>query len=302
MSKQEHDAAAASMRAQMSTFEKPWYRSSSELLRKNELTGLKCLDLCSGNAEYSQILRDEHHMEVTCADYIPYHLKEAERLGFPIIDVDLDASAEALDETAETLEECFDIVVSLATIEHVFNSDNLLRFSHKVLKPGGLVIINTPNIGFLAYRLYSMLGGNRPFGAGHHIRFWDLRFLRTNLYLNGFSLKEDARKFYSLPQDAMLRAFRNRKRMAGAVAWLFHFCTIFQYIPFCKGLFTDELTVMAQKDEAIPSGFALNSVRDTLEKYKGTSEGDDMIVRLKQARQNGWLDEHLYLSRMIDDL
>ncbi len=64
MSKLEHDAAVAELRQGVSSFEKPWYRSCSEVLQKNNIQGLKCLDLCCGNGEFSQILRDTHQMDV----------------------------------------------------------------------------------------------------------------------------------------------------------------------------------------------------------------------------------------------
>lgn len=302
MSKKEHDAVAAALRTQMTTFDKPWFRSTSEVLKRRKLRGLNCLDLCSGNCEYSQVLRDEYNMSVTCADYIPSHLQQAVDEGFPTIEVDIDASSEEVSRIASAYAQKFDIVINLAAIEHIFNSDNLLGFIHTVLKPGGLVLINTPNIGFLAYRLYSLFGGNRPFGAGHHIRFWDFRFLRTNLFLNGFDVVEDARNFYSLPQDAMQRAFRNRIWLANIVSWLFHFCSIFKHVPFMKGLCSDELTVLARKTDALPTGFSLSSVGGTLEKFKGTTERQQMILRLKQARKAGWLDEHLYLAKLVDEL
>jgi 2-polyprenyl-3-methyl-5-hydroxy-6-metoxy-1,4-benzoquinol methylase len=302
MSKQEHDAAAAKQRAAVSTYDKPWYSSCSNMLERQHLRGGKCLDLCCGNGEFSHILRDKHHMDVTCADYIPFHLRHVEEQGFATIPVDIDAAAEQVDASAAPHAGKFDIVVNLAAIEHVFNSDNLLRFAHTVLKPGGLLLVNTPNIGFFAYRLYALFSGNRPFGEGHHIRFWDYRFLRTNLFLNGFSVTEDARQFYALPQDAMLRAFRNNERLASIVAWLFHGCQFLQHIPFLKGLCSDELTVLAVKDEAPAIGFELNTVRRFLQEAKGTEHGRKAMKRLREARGEGWLDEHLYLSKTVDEL
>jgi hypothetical protein len=97
------------------------------------------------------------------------------------------------------------------------------------------------------------------------VRFWDFRFLRTNLFLNGFSVTEDGRKFYALPEDAMLRAFRNRRRLASFFAWFFHGCRVLQHVPFLRGLCCDELTVLARKDEAPAVGFELNRVEKFLE-------------------------------------
>ena len=86
MSKLEHDAAVAKLRQGVSSFEKPWYKSCSAVLQEKKIQGLKCLDLCCGNGEFSQILRDTHQMDVTCADYIPFHLQHASDNGFAIVD------------------------------------------------------------------------------------------------------------------------------------------------------------------------------------------------------------------------
>lgn len=302
MSKQEHDAAVAELRKGISTLAKPWYRSSSELLTRMGIQGKKCLDLCCGNGEFSHILREQHAMDVTCADYIPFHLQHAQEEGFSTIAVDIDASEEEINAAAVPYAGQFDLVVNLAAIEHVFNSDNLLRFAHTVLKPGGLLLVNTPNIEFLAYRIYDLFSGNRPFGEGHHIRFWDYRFLRTNLFLNGFTVTQDARGFYSLPQDAMLRALRNKRRLAAITAWLFHGCRPLQYLPFLKGLCSDELTVLAAKEEVPAIGFELNRVQRFLKEHHGEPQETEAKDRLKEARQKGWLDEHLYLSQLVDRL
>lgn len=303
MSKLEHDAAVAKLREQVSTFNKAWYRSCSDLLTTKHISNLRCLDLCCGNGEFSQILREKHGMDVVCADYIPFHLESAAANGYETLLVDVDADASEVDKVAESHAGRFDLVVNLAAIEHVFNSDNLLRFAHTVLKPGGLLLVNTPNISFLSYRIYSLFAGNRPAGEGHHVRFWDFRFLQTNLFLNGFTVTDDARKFYALPEDAMLRAFRNRKRFAKTVAWLFHGCQILQYVPFLRGICCDELTVLARKD-ALPlvTGFELNTVRRTVENCESQEVRKQLIGRLIEARNKGWLDEHLYLSEFVDAL
>ena len=302
MSKLEHDAAVAKMRVGVSSFDKPWYRSCSDLLDRKQIRKGQCLDLCCGNGEFSHILREKHQMEVTCADYIPFHLQHAESEGFATIPVNIDDDAGQVDAIAAKYAGKFDLVVNLAAIEHVFNSDNLLRFAHTVLKPGGFLLVNTPNISFLAYRLYVLFSGNRPFGEGHHIRFWDYRFLRSNLFLNGFTVTDDARKFYALPQDAMQRAFRNKKRIAAVAAWMFHGCKILQYVPFLRGICSDELTVLAVKDEAPTIGFELNTVQRFLKENDGTEKGQAAVIRLQEARNNGWLDEHLYLGKLVDGL
>ena len=228
--------------------------------------------------------------------------RKSKKEGFSTITVDIDQDSEKIDQLAENYRASFDLVVNLAAIEHVYNSDNLLRFAHMVLRPGGYILINTPNISFLAYRLYSIFSGNRPFGEGHHVRFWDYRFLRTNLFLNGFSVTADGRAFYALPEDAMLRAFRNRQRLAGFIAWFFHGCTIFQKIPLLKGLCSDELTVLAKRDDTPAVGFELNQVKRFFDDEDNKAEAGKAVGRFKEAQKRGWLKEHLFLSRFVDSL
>jgi SAM-dependent methyltransferase len=301
MSKQEHDAAASVVRGAARHRDRAWYRSAECVLERHRLRGLACLDLCAGNAEFSELLRERFAMRVTCADYAPAHLEHQRCLGFDTLSVDLDGSAAEVDRTAAASAGAFELVVSLATIEHIFDADNFLRFCHTVLKPGGLLLVNTPNIAFGGYRLYSRLSGGRPFGEGHHVRFWDFRFLRTHLFLNGFCVIDDARGYFGLPNDVMTRAFRGRGRAARAVSRLFGVCRGLQLVPGLRGWSTDELTVLAQKEAAYPIGFQYLRVRSLLDWLRGRPEHDDAVARLREARRRGWLDEHLMLKVLTDE-
>jgi SAM-dependent methyltransferase len=301
MSKQEHDAGVAVLRGAARHVDRPWYRSAERVLEQHRLRGLMCLDLCAGNAEFSEILRDSFAMRVTCADYAPAHLEHQGSLGFDTLRVDLDAPATEVDRTAAASAGAFELVVSLATIEHVFDSDNFLRFCHTILKPGGLLLVNTPNIAFGGYRLYSRLSGGRPFGEGHHVRFFDFRSLRTHLFLNGFRVVDDARGYFGLPSDVMTRAFRGRPLAGRAVSWLFRVCRGLQRVPGLRGWSTDELTILARKEAAYPIGFQYSRVRSLLDGLRGRPEHDNAVARLREARRRGWLDEHLMLRALADE-
>lgn len=300
MSKQEHDAAVAVGRSAARHVDRPWYRSAEGVLEEHGLRGLTCLDLCAGNAEFSELLRERFSMRVTCADYAPAHLEHQRALGFDTVAVDLDGPADEVDRAAAGAAGIFDLVVSLAAIEHIFDSDNFLRFCHTVLKPGGLLLVNTPNIAFAGYRLYTRLSGGRPFGDGHHVRFWDFRFLRTNLFLNGFDVIADARGYFGLPSDVMVRALRGRPRAGWAVSRLFGVCRALQRVPGLRGWATDELTVLARKEATYPVGFQLQRVRAMLDRLRGRPEHDAVLARLREARRRGWLDEHLMLKALTD--
>ena len=292
----------AAVRAAATRYDRPWYRSATSVLDRHDLRGLRCLDLCCGNAEFSEILRRDFGMQVTCADYAAAHLDHAHGLGFDVLRVDFDEPEDVISGLAAGIANRFDLVVSLATIEHVFDSDTFLRFAHTVLKPDGLFLVNTPNINFSGYRFYSRLSGNRPFGEGHHVRFWDFRFLRTNLFLNGFHVIEDVRRFFGLPRDTVTRAMRGHTTAASAIAWLFHACAVLQHLPGGRNRFTDELTILAQKEAVYPVGFSVARVQAQLARLRGTSDGASATCRLKEARGRGWLNEHLVLAGVVDGL
>lgn len=300
MSKFDHDADAALLRSQISTYDKPWYKSCEEVLKKKGIRGLRCLDLCCGNGEFSDILRDRFDMEVVCADYIPLHLDRARSKGYETIEINLEEDEDVVWAIAANYRQSFDLVVNLAAIEHIFNTPNLLSFSHEVLKPDGYFLVNTPNIAFSAYFLYSLLAG-RPFGEGHHIRFWDYRFLRTNLFLFGFIHFEDFRGFYSPPYDPILRACKNRKFIARLISMCFHSCRALQHLPFLRGMCTDELTILSRKEDVPLIGFELAQVLKKLAACSTPEEKRMMQERLRLARKKGWLDEHLYLAKLVDE-
>jgi len=176
-----------------------------------------------------------------------------------------------------------------------------MRFAHKVLRPGGLFLINTPNISFWAYRLYSSLSGNRPYGESHHIRFWDFRFMRTNLFFNGFEVIGNHQKFYSLPEEILLRAFKNNNFLAKWVAKLFYACFFLQHVPFFRSVATDELTVLCRKEDVAPIGFNYLSLKQNLESGDNDVLKEQICRRMKEAQRRGWLKEHLYMSKLIDE-
>lgn len=101
----------------------------------------------------------------------------------------------------------FDVVVCNEIIEHIFDTDRLLEEMHRVLKPGGKLIISTPNLASLPNRLGLLLGW-QPFGTevsarksnlgnplrkslnpAGHIRVFTQRALLEILQLHGFKIR-----------------------------------------------------------------------------------------------------------------
>ncbi len=66
----------------------------------------------------------------------------------------------------------FDVVVSFETIEHTSDRGLFLRELHRVLAPGGLLVISTPN------KRFHSLGKQKPWNPNHTVEFFPDEFLQ----------------------------------------------------------------------------------------------------------------------------
>ncbi len=63
-----------------------------------------------------------------------------------------------LNEKVNFPDNMFNIVVCLAVLEHLFDPFFVLKEIHRVLKPGGILILEVPNIAYFKYRLQLLFG------------------------------------------------------------------------------------------------------------------------------------------------
>lgn len=84
------------------------------------------------------------------------------------------------------MENNFDFVCMLATIEHVLNPSLFINKIANILKPGGGFIITTPNIG----SLFAKLCGRRwrHIGPPYHISYFSHKSISFLLQKYGFSV------------------------------------------------------------------------------------------------------------------
>ncbi len=103
----------------------------------------------------------------------------------------------------------FDVVMAMSVIEHVPHTPrHLLETLHRVLKPGGLLLIETPNLGYVFNRMKLLRGESVwpaiaaqyrtevPF-AGHH-REYTRAELRWMLEASGFAVESEELFNYSI--------------------------------------------------------------------------------------------------------
>ena len=98
---------------------------------------LKHLDIGAGRGELIERLAAGLPLESFACDF---HVELFQARGIPIEKVDLDR------DKLPYAEGEFDLVTCSEVIEHLENYRALIREAHRVLKPGGLLVLTTPNV------------------------------------------------------------------------------------------------------------------------------------------------------------
>lgn len=116
----------------------------------------RLLDIGSGAGVGAKLLADTIGIDhVTCVDISVQALSETVKKGFsPLI-----ASAEGT--VLPFRNDTFDVVVIDEVIEHLVDTDSIMNEIHRVLKPGGQLVLSTPNLASWFNRL-AMLFGFQP--------------------------------------------------------------------------------------------------------------------------------------------
>jgi ubiquinone/menaquinone biosynthesis C-methylase UbiE len=91
-------------------------------------------------------------------------------------------------ETADLPESHFDVVTMWDVIEHLTDPREALRQAHRLLKPGGLLVVHTIDIESLFARL---MGPRWPWLMEMHIYYFSRRTLREMLKKCGFKVLSD---------------------------------------------------------------------------------------------------------------
>jgi SAM-dependent methyltransferase len=138
------------------------------------------VDLGGGAGEFSTVARGRGY-EVTLVDGDPRNTVNAERLGVAAVLADLNLPLTELEDGR------FDGASLIEVVEHVQMAERLVSEACRLLKPGGLLLLSTPNALWWPERLRA-LRGLPPEAEGYHFRFFGVAGTRALCEKAGFEI------------------------------------------------------------------------------------------------------------------
>jgi 2-polyprenyl-6-hydroxyphenyl methylase/3-demethylubiquinone-9 3-methyltransferase len=139
----------------------------------------RALDVGCGVGEFTLILKGLGYA-VEAVDGNEEQMKTVCSLGFRGETANLENGLPYTDRS-------FSLVTCLEVIEHVSLAEQLLEHIQRVLRPGGYLLLSTPNFAFLNNRLHYILGA-QPLNEGVHLRFFTKRALESLLNRAAFEI------------------------------------------------------------------------------------------------------------------
>lgn len=189
-----------------------------------ELVGRKCfrlIDMGCGKGDFLKYLRKINpDIELYGIDLI-----DNQHAGINFIKGDI------LDDLVE---DKFDVIVSLAVIEHIDNPNLFIEKIKKLLLPQGVMFINTLNNNSLLYKIARFLDKigvhsayNRLYSY-HHLDHYTNRSLRILMELNGFEVIKQRNHNYPLSAvDVPEGCFIKKRIHLFAVGVIFYMSSLF---------------------------------------------------------------------------
>ncbi|MFT4632875.1 MAG: ubiquinone/menaquinone biosynthesis C-methylase UbiE [Candidatus Pseudothioglobus sp.] len=192
------------------------------------------LDIGSGHGDLIRLLRNRFDVRSSVCDYTDSLMK------LPDVSVSV---ANLNTEGLPFENSAFDLVTCTEVIEHLEHYRYTLREMYRVLKPGGALVLTTPNILNLKSRIRFLI-------FGFHNLFGPLHFRESNLHSTGGHINPVS--FFYLAHSLVDAGFQEiqvsiDKKQGTSKAWL-----LFLYIPiklFSKLLLRDEKTKIKTVDE-----------------------------------------------------
>jgi 2-polyprenyl-3-methyl-5-hydroxy-6-metoxy-1,4-benzoquinol methylase len=153
---------------------------------------LRILDVGCGTGLNAQHLAAKGHT-VVGIDLSPVAIEKFRQKGFEGIVCDVEK------EKGVPFPSCsFDLVFASEVVEHIADTGTFLAELSRLVRPGGTLILSTPNSAFWPYRILGALGRTASeYQHPGHVRFFSRRSLAKALVAAGFVIEAfSARHIY----------------------------------------------------------------------------------------------------------
>jgi len=175
-------------------------KSRTKIVSKNKKTPGSILDIGCGRGLMLHYLK-QSGWKAEGVEYSP----ELSRAAKETYGIDV--------HVAQNIEECkfadesFDAVTILHVLEHVPNPKKTLKEIYRILKPGGICIIEVPNIKSWQARLSH--GAWFHIDAPRHLFHFSFRFLKQTLSEIGFKIKKGSTHSFEFGYFGMIQSLIN---------------------------------------------------------------------------------------------
>lgn len=148
---------------------------------------IRILELASADGSVGRTLK-EFEYDVFCTDISIDQLSYLKSSGISVLECDAS-------DTFPFADGLFDGVFAGDIIEHLFDIDTFFKECSRVLKPGGILVITTPNLAALQDRFRFLFGHSpkqiQPYHEFYklHIRPFTLKMLKYSFKKFGFEVK-----------------------------------------------------------------------------------------------------------------
>jgi SAM-dependent methyltransferase len=175
-------SAHESDRARAHKPDRPWYAYAARLLPEPAGAG-RWVDLGCGQGEFLEQAGARGHVGLGL-DFFRGNAAAAARAGHPALAADLNHPLPFRDASLDGL-------TLIEVIEHIVRAEDLVAEMARVLRPGGWLVLTTPNVVHWTYR-WRALTGHAPKQEGYHYRFFTQDRLERILRQRGFALEARA--------------------------------------------------------------------------------------------------------------
>lgn len=144
-----------------------------------QVTDKRILDIGAGRGTVSQFFLDKGY-EVYALEWTSAGVDKLNTKGIKAIQQDIEELPYSYEDNF------FDEVFWGDNIEHLFFPEKVAQEIYRILKPGGRLVLSTPNHGWIINRLYYLFMGVPRRTEGRKIPIWNWQHIR---YFNKIEIK-----------------------------------------------------------------------------------------------------------------